>query len=419
MERRLAGPAVAVLVAAMVAMGISSSAASAAAPAACQGVVQITDLRSDGHHPGTDVVSAWLSEANGPLQAVIQTRSGLWVPEHDDSDVNVAGYALVFTSGGQSRYVRAVGSPASTGTAVAYDYGSYVPGATIPFTTQGATTGSTTTGTDGTVTIDTPAAFGIAAGSVLAAPFVVTYDGTDSTGTPHWVDHAPGGTEPADATRGADYVVGSCAPPGGTGAGTGTGSGGSGAGDGTTTGGGTTDAPVRTTAVQITVPTTVLAPGIITLRGRVLPARAGVPIAIRRTSWHATGTAHAITAADGSWSVRVRASETSTFTATSGGISSQASTVTARSAVRIAARRVRSGGWVVSGTVRPGLPGTALLLDANSPTPTAHLAVARRTFVFRLADLDPSRYQVVFVPAHDRAERATSNTIAAGGGPAR
>ena len=50
---------------------------------------------------------------------------------------------------------------------------------------------------------------GVVAGARLANPYVVTYDGIDG-GVPTWVDHAPGGVDPAEATFGADYVAGSC-----------------------------------------------------------------------------------------------------------------------------------------------------------------------------------------------------------------
>ena len=36
---------------------------------------QITDPSGDGHHPPTDVLSAWWSEANGRLQAVIKVSA--------------------------------------------------------------------------------------------------------------------------------------------------------------------------------------------------------------------------------------------------------------------------------------------------------------------------------------------------------
>ena len=77
--------------------GPPATTAAAAPPAPCNNAPQITDANGDGHHPATDVLAAWFSEAAGHLQAVIQVRAGTWVAEHDDAEVNGSGYALVFT----------------------------------------------------------------------------------------------------------------------------------------------------------------------------------------------------------------------------------------------------------------------------------------------------------------------------------
>ena len=55
----------------------------AQAPAPCGGTPQITDAKGDGHHTNTDVTAAWLTEAAGRLQAVVQVDYGLWEPAHD------------------------------------------------------------------------------------------------------------------------------------------------------------------------------------------------------------------------------------------------------------------------------------------------------------------------------------------------
>ena len=65
------------------AVGVSALAA-ASPPAPCNGAAQITDASEDGHHPSSDVLAAWFSEASGHLQAVIKVRAGTWVAEHDD-----------------------------------------------------------------------------------------------------------------------------------------------------------------------------------------------------------------------------------------------------------------------------------------------------------------------------------------------
>ena len=125
---------------------------------------QIVDASGDGHHPGTDVLAAWWSEAAGHLQAVIQVRAGLFVAEHDDAEVNGSGFAFVFSQGGVTRYVRA-NAPAQDHESdpVTFDYGTYTsPGG---FAIAGATTGAVERSTGpGTVTIDVP---GAAVGSAL------------------------------------------------------------------------------------------------------------------------------------------------------------------------------------------------------------------------------------------------------------
>src|SRR4051812_4299406 len=78
----------------------------AAAPAPCNGVPQIPDATGDGHHATSDVLSAWLSEDSGHLQAVIQVHAGDWVPEHTDAAINGSGFAMLFTLNGRTGYVR-------------------------------------------------------------------------------------------------------------------------------------------------------------------------------------------------------------------------------------------------------------------------------------------------------------------------
>ena len=78
--------------------------AGAVPPAPCQNAPQIIDPSGDGHHPGTDVLAAWWSEAAGRLQAVVQVRAGIWVAEHNDAEVNGSGFALIYNG---SSYLRA------------------------------------------------------------------------------------------------------------------------------------------------------------------------------------------------------------------------------------------------------------------------------------------------------------------------
>ena len=215
------------------------AAPAAAAPAPCGGAPQITDVAGDGHHNNTDVVSAWLSEEAGRLQAVIVPRVPVWEPAHDDSDA--AGFALLYTVGGETRYVR---GEAVRGAPVRFDHGTWT--AAGGFSSAGAVGGVAEAEA---LVVDLPA---VAPGTVLARPFVLTYDG-GSAAAPHWVDRAPGGTTPAGTEFGADVVAGTCGPagpggPGGPGA-------------------------VTTTAVALEAPRRVVGGGRVVLTGRVTPAR--------------------------------------------------------------------------------------------------------------------------------------------------
>ena len=105
---------------------IACPAASAAAPAPCNGVAQIADDNGDGHHPNSDVLAGWFSEAGGRVQAVIQTTFGDWAPAHEDSET--AGFAMLFTAAGQTRYVRLVTPRAGAGP-LSYDYGTWTAAA--------------------------------------------------------------------------------------------------------------------------------------------------------------------------------------------------------------------------------------------------------------------------------------------------
>jgi len=339
--------------------------AARAAPPPCNNAPQITDAGGDGHHPGTDVLAAWWSESSGHLQAVIQVRAGIFVAEHDDAQVNGAGFALVFTQGGVTRYVRA-NAPAidHASDPVTFDSGTYAsPGG---FASAGATTGLAERSTGaGTVTIDVPA---VPPGTLLTNAFVVTYDGI-SSGVPDWVDHAPGGVDPVEASFGADYVAGACG---------------------------------ATASVELSAPAKVTGRKTVTVTGRVLPARAGVPVVVTRSP----GTTLTLTsAADGTFGARVAIGETSRLRASAAGISSRELTVTMYAKVRIKVKGRR-----VTGTVDPKLPGRVLLLRGNAVTPSARTTAHDGRFRLTLEHPRRGRYQAVFIPSGKRAERATSNT---------
>lgn len=347
--------------------------AQAAPPAPCAGT-QITDVKSDGHHTNTDVVAAWLTETGGLPQAVVQLDNGLWEPAHPDSQS--AGIALLYELAGQTRYVRVT---MAFGAAPAFDHGTWSRAG--GFASAGPTGGAVTTGAGGTVTLDLP---GVAAGNVLARPFVLTYDGEDAPGQPHWVDRAPGGISPDDPSPGADFVVGSCAPapPGGL--------------------------AVTTTAVDIKAPKKRTGSGRVSITGRVTPARAGVPVAITATGRSAT-TRTVTTGADGSFSLSLPLSETTRVRAVAEGRGSQTLTVEMHSTVKIKLRKLKSGTVVVSGTTSPKLGGRILWLRTNAVRPSARATARNGRFTLRLKSPRPGRYQAVFIPTGERAERSTSN----------
>ncbi len=378
----------------------ASPAAHAAAPAPCGGVAQIADDRGDGHHPNSDVLGGWFSEeAAGRLQAVIQTTFGDWAPAHEDSES--AGFAMLFALGGQTQFVRLATPRLGTGP-LRFDYGTWSPA--TGFVSAGATTGEVVAGLPGSVTLDVPAATGAVAGARLAQPFVMTYDGGTSL-APHWVDRAPGGagaTTPAEAAFGADYVVGSCPPPGGGGA--------TGPGGGAPTPPGL--API-TTSILLEAPRRLTGGGRLRASGRVVPARPGIAVRLtlkpRRKNTAAVVRTVA-TRADGTYAYDFQAVETSLVDAVAEGVNAQTQTVTVRSTVTIKLRRLRGGKTVVSGEVAPRIPGRVLLLRSNAVAATASTSVAKGRFQFKARRLSRGRYQVVFIPSGARAERSTSKT---------
>jgi hypothetical protein len=345
-----------------------------AAPAPCGGIPQIADAVGDGHHENTDVTAAWLSEQAGRLQAVIQPRIAVWEPAHEDSDA--AGFALIYDVGGQTRYVRAEGPRAAP---VRFDHGTW--SAAAGFSSLGPTTGTAVPGPGGTVTIDVP---GLPAGTLLSRIFVMTYDGGSGADL-HWVDRAPGGAGPAEQAFGADYVTGACvSAPGGPAAG-------------------------RTTAVVLDARRRLVGGGRTAVGGRVVPARAGVAVAVTTRGSRAR-TRTAVTQADGTFSLVLPIGRTSTVRAVAEGIASQTRTITVRSTVRIRVRRVAGGAAVVRGRVTPALPGRVLLLRGDAVRPTARAQARDGRFRIRLAAPRRGRYQAVFIPSGHAAERSTSNT---------
>ena len=190
---------------------LPATTAVAAPPAPCNNAPQITDASGDGHHAPTDVLSAWWSEANGRLQAVIKVYAG-----------TPAGRARRGRDPGgrvrvrlQRRSADALRPRDRCRIGGATDVTTTAPTRRVGgFTSAGSTTGVVESGprTGGTVTIDVPA---VAAGT-RCSRVRSSSPTTASTAAGHWVDHAPGGALPTDPARGADYVVGSCGAAPGT-----------------------------------------------------------------------------------------------------------------------------------------------------------------------------------------------------------
>ncbi|MBJ7471521.1 MAG: hypothetical protein JHD16_09480 [Solirubrobacteraceae bacterium] len=368
----------------------ASSAAALTPPAACGGTTQITDAAGDGHHANTDIRAGWFTLASGRLQAVIGVSTASWRPAHDDSAA--AGYAMAFTLGGQVRYVRLQTSPDG---GAAFDHGTWTPAG--GFASVGSTTGTLSpTGPDGWVAIDVPTDIGAVSGATLSTPFVLTYDGQEASGEPHWVDRAPGGTTPTDAAVGADYTVLPCAPGplapvGPTGPG-------SGASAGVVTG------------VSLVAPQRITGSRTVTVRGGITPAVAGVEVTVTKVTPSRTVVRTITTGDGGAFALRTPIGERLTLRATAGGVGSQTLPVDVRARVRIAVRRTRSGGAVITGRVSPNLPGRVLWLRTDAVSPSATTRPRRGAFTLRLRHPSKGRYQALFIPSKERAERALSNT---------
>ena len=367
-------------------------AAFGAVPAPCGGVAQISDPAGDGHHPNTDVLSAWFSEEAGRLQAVIKVTTGNWQPLHRFSDK--AGWLILFDVGGQTHFARVEALPTGE---VRYDYGTWTLAG--GFVTAGATTGEVATGPNGTATIDVPAETGAVAGALLAKPFVLTYEHDLSLPDPYeLVDRAPGGVTATEAVFGADYVVGSCPPS-------------PAAGSGGDPNAGAGDATPATTAVVLDAPKRRVGSGPVRASGRVVPARGGVTVqvSVKPSASTSVPIVRSVqTLGDGSFSVLLPVAESSTISAVGDGINAQTLVVTVQSTIRMTLRRLKGGKTVVGGLVRPRLPGRVLLLRTNAATPSATARARNGHFRFTARRFARGRYEAVFIPSGNRAERSTS-----------
>ena len=92
------------------------------------------------------------------------------------------------------------------------------------------------------------------------------------------------------------------------------------------------------------------------------------------------------------------------------GLGSQTLTVQMYSRVRVKVRTLRNGTVVVSGTTSPKLSGRILWLRTDAVRPSARTTARNGRFELRFKHPKRGRYQAVFIPTGDRAERSTSNT---------
>ena len=170
-----------------------------------------------------------------------------------------------------------------------------------------------------------------------------------------------------------------------------------------------TGGPAPLTAVDLKAPAKKTGSGSVTVSGKVTPARAGVTVAITASARRST-TRDAITGADGSFSLKLPLTETTRVRAVAEGRGSQTLTVEMHSKVRIKVRKLRSGTVVVSGTTSPKLTGRILWLRSTAIRPSARTTARNGRFTLRLKNPRPGRYQAVYIPNDNRAERSTSNT---------
>jgi hypothetical protein len=149
--------------------------------------------------------------------------------------------------------------------------------------------------------------------------------------------------------------------------------------------------------------------GPLRVTGAIRPARGGAAIALRAQATRTT-TRTVTTRADGTFSVSLPIQETTRLRATADGLSSQTLTVTVAAKVRVKVRRARSGAVTVTGQVWPRLPGRILWLRDGAVSPTATTSPTAGRFRLRFTRPRDGRYQAVFIPSGNRAERSTSNT---------
>jgi hypothetical protein len=265
--------------------------------------------------------------------------------------------------------------------AATYDYGTYNPLLLNPFVGEGATTGSREpeptipqNSGNGTAIIDVPTSVADN-GDVLTNNFVLTYDGVLPAG-PTWVDVAPGGDLPGEATTGPSFTVGAC------------------------------------TAVSVASPASVTGAKTVTVSGTIEPAAEGVDVAVtRQTLTGATVVMNTTTNASGGYSVQFKARETTNVSAEANGISSTTRKITMRSKVKIQAIRLRNGKIRIKGMTDPWLPGRVQLFKTTAFTPTAGKLIQGGAFAFTPRRLSAGRWEVLYTPANGRAVRSFSAAV--------
>jgi hypothetical protein len=371
--------------AALCALLWAGAAQAAPPPEPCSPGLVINDAVDDGHHKPTDITAAWLTEANGKLQAVIVVNAP--APRHEHDNQPGAALAFLFTVNGVDHYVKAyVAVEPEPNPTVSGEYGTYTVGAnTMTFTATAATVAhrEVVPGGRGWVLIDVPEAIADT-GDLLRNTFAVTYDGEGE-----WVDHAPGGEKPWDPARGPSFLVGKCI------------------------------------GVEIEAPGKRTGPGKVTVSGRVLQPESLdgdlVTVTITRTVFGKVLPPLEVDVdEDGEYSKTFTVKETTRVKAEADldveGVPetfvSQELTITMRSTAKIKkAKRKASGVVVVKGVTKPKLPGRLLLLNTNKVKASAtKKAFKGGKFTFK-KKLKPGRYLVVYVPKNNRAVRSVSKAV--------
>lgn len=350
------------------------------APQPCDGVVQITDPAADSHHPNVDVTRAWFAYG-GAGKATLNIEVADLGPavDHTEND-RVLWRGIYSDPSGVRRYVQA--TVARGQTTATFEHGR-ATGTSI--TREGETTGRLVPGKSGVVSVALPASV-VEDGRVLGHLVVIAAEANALSTS--WFDRAPGGTEPGDTAAtptGADWRISACgassaAPP-----------------STSTSGPGTT---VATALTAVTLERDEVAARYgrtITLRGRVAPAAAGVPVDVVDERGGVLGTA--TTNADGTFAFRVRVLRSARLAARAGDLTSASVQLAMVPEVTLAPPRAAGGSTIFSGTVAPRRLSGPVTLERRAGRQWVAVGFGRLRdgrFSVRLAERAHGRHRISF-----------------------